>query len=34
MKRITSYMKKKPHSRKKMRVKGYMKPGKRKEKAK
>jgi len=30
MKRIGSYMRKKPHSRKKMRVGGYNKPGKRK----
>ena len=34
MKRITGYMRKKPHSRKKMRVEGYSKAGKRKNKAK
>ena len=34
MKVIKHYMRKKPHSRKKMRVDGYKKPGKRKEKAK
>jgi len=30
MKKITHYMRKKPHSRKKIRVAGYMKAGKRK----
>lgn len=30
MKKIKGYMRKKPHSRKKMKVKGYMKKGKRK----
>ncbi len=34
MKKITSYLRKKPHSRKKIRVDGYMKPGKRKKPAK
>ena len=34
MKRITKYMRKRPHSYKKMRVKGYTKAGKRKGKAK
>jgi len=34
MKTITTYMRKKPHSRKKMRVKGYQKAGKRKAPAK
>ncbi len=34
MKRITGYMKKKPHSSKKMKVKGYTKAGKRKAPAK
>ena len=30
MKRVAGYMRKVPGSRKKMKVKGYMKPGKRK----
>lgn len=34
MKRITHYTRKKPHSRKRMRISGYMKAGKRKGKAK
>ena len=34
MKTIKHYMRKKPHSRKKMMVKGYRKAGKRKAKAK
>jgi len=34
MKRIKNYMRKKPHSRKKMRVSGYTKAGKRKAPAK
>ncbi len=34
MKRIKHYMRKKPHSRKKMRVSGYTKAGKRKNPAK
>lgn len=34
MKKITNYMRKKPHSRKKMRVSGYTKAGKRKAPAK
>ena len=34
MKTIRKYMRKKPHSRKKMRVKGYTKAGKRKAPAK
>jgi len=34
MKRIDSYYRKKPHSRKRIKVDGYMKAGKRKAKAK
>lgn len=34
MKRINSYYRKKPHSRKRIKVKGYTKRGKRKNKAK
>jgi hypothetical protein len=34
MKKITTYMRKKPHSRKKMKVAGYTKAGKRKAPAK
>jgi len=34
MKRITGYYRKKPHSRKRIKVDGYMKRGKRKNKAK